>query len=767
MSNIYNTVATNALNTAISTQLNNLNLGVDAEKLKNIADKVSQLQATNLVDSVTSTSNQLLNDIPKQLIGSYNPVDLINSNLNSQNIVNTLSNIVDNKVGSTSLNTIVASVQKELNSILPVNSQGAALLDTIKNSLENNLKNTVNSLVSNSLNNFATDIFKNVQTVQALAGQVQNLYGSLSSLQSAETFKLDDVNKVLDTISLNYTKTVATEVLNEVKKFDIKAPDNQEKLEVLDKGFQDPSATYPTADYSNQPETNKLARGEIKGTEVEKKNNDRIEGIKLPFGNSFNEPESAFNGEYPYNKTTKTESGHLIEIDDTPGCERLHVYHRSGTYIEIDSNGTVVKRARGSSYEIIDKNGKIAVRGTADISVNGACNIYVGNDVNMEVVGNVNVTSHNDITVQAAGVMNLTAAEEINIHSNKINIEADNLLHILGDEGVHISSGVDMHVTANSQMILHALKDLNVKSKENVKIDSVNNIEMYSRQNINADSTGGKINLNSQQAVPVSMEKEEAETSNAGLLKERIYIDKVSIPDPEPVRYSSRLSEQAEGYETTEKEYKDQKDEVVTRGVAPSETLDDPNPVEITSASPSSVQTEYVTPDQGLLKVTELPGNYKLSPNFVLDNMWRTVAVSPGKHTIRGQRGLTYGQIVLNLQALALNVLEPVKKLYPMMKITSCFRHDDDYPKSAHSLGLAVDMQFPGFSKNDYYDIANKLATILKYDQLLLEYWAQSNSPWIHVGIGKAGTFEPSSMRNVAWTFKDHKLFKQSLVNLA
>jgi hypothetical protein len=101
------------------------------------------------------------------------------------------------------------------------------------------------------------------------------------------------------------------------------------------------------------------------------------------------------------------------------------------------------------------------------------------------------------------------------------------------------------------------------------------------------------------------------------------------------------------------------------------------------------------------------------------------------------------------------------------MVITSCFRHAQDNPKSAHPAGLAVDMQFPGVSKSEYFEIANKLAQVLSYDQVLLEYWVQASNPWIHVGLGPAGQFNPSSQRKVAWTFKDHKLYKQNLVNLA
>ena len=37
---------------------------------------------------------------------------------------------------------------------------------------------------------------------------------------------------------------------------------------------------------------------------------------------------------YPYNKVYESESGHAMEFDDTKDNERVHLYHRSGSYIE-------------------------------------------------------------------------------------------------------------------------------------------------------------------------------------------------------------------------------------------------------------------------------------------------------------------------------------------------------------------------------------------------------------------------------------------------
>ena len=55
---------------------------------------------------------------------------------------------------------------------------------------------------------------------------------------------------------------------------------------------------------------------------------------------TVDEMPSGYGTQYPYNTTYTTKSGHAIELDDTPGFERVHIWHRSGSYEEI-SNGRV------------------------------------------------------------------------------------------------------------------------------------------------------------------------------------------------------------------------------------------------------------------------------------------------------------------------------------------------------------------------------------------------------------------------------------------
>lgn len=119
------------------------------------------------------------------------------------------------------------------------------------------------------------------------------------------------------------------------------------------------------------------------------KNNQRIQAA-TPFPG---EPASPYAAKYPYNKTVRTESGHLIEIDDTPTKERIHIMHKTGTYVEIDSTGQLVVKSVEDKIDVTIKDN----------------NVYVGGNVNVRVKGNVNMLVDGTYTVESKGNMKFVA----------------------------------------------------------------------------------------------------------------------------------------------------------------------------------------------------------------------------------------------------------------------------------------------------------------------------------------------------------------------
>lgn len=128
-----------------------------------------------------------------------------------------------------------------------------------------------------------------------------------------------------------------------------------------------------------------------------------------------------------------------------------------------------------------------------------------------------------------------------------------------------------------------------------------------------------------------------------------------------------------------------------------------------------------------------------LTANFTLGKVSTRCAIS--HYTVVAQHGLSEGEIVCNLKALAENVLEAVKRLYPGMFITSAFRaaqgRNESGNVSQHEKGQAADIQFTGAAGRDYYDIALKLKDALPYDQFILEYGGRN--PWIHISHNSSG----------------------------
>ena len=62
------------------------------------------------------------------------------------------------------------------------------------------------------------------------------------------------------------------------------------------------------------------------------------------------EPRGRAAPQYPHNKVYQSPSGHCIEVDDTPGAERIMIFHMSGSFIEMHSDGDVVIKAHKDLY---------------------------------------------------------------------------------------------------------------------------------------------------------------------------------------------------------------------------------------------------------------------------------------------------------------------------------------------------------------------------------------------------------------------------------
>jgi hypothetical protein len=724
--------------------------GVQSPELRAAISRIAEELTVFSMNTSQTTIKDSLYTYQRDLKGIYNPFDTVSSTSQRSSINNNLVGIYGTQISYQIENKAVMLVRDHLRSIFPHSDfiNFDVLTDTIIQSFSPSIRTIVDSSVSQVTSNYFTR-----SSVDSIGNAVLNLSSIFGAVQN-----LGQINSPWELLFIGETVSAA---ITDASKFITGSLGDNNKLQVLNRGFIDPTATYPLPEYVQRSEVNKLAQGDISNTIVIEKDKNRMVGAFLPGGASWEQPISSFKGEYPYNKVQQTESGHIIEIDDTPGSERLHIYHKSGTFVEIDPNGSTIIRSVGSHYQIIDRNGKISIAGEADVSVNGACNIFVGNDANIEVNGDLNATCHNDVTVQAGGTLNLTATEEINITSKEININALEKMNILSDAEMSISSVAKFDVLSENEFNLTSKEGMNLQSGKGLSIDSKEDLRLYSEKNVVAHPDGGilldpgsvvqvtsvigqgsggsmiKFKLDTSVSGVSGATKDRAKTaikalkSHLGLLPGRKDIIPVDVKDPTPLthvdNYTLLVDEEGQDFDA-HRQY------LISNGIT-SAAIFDRNPISSESETDIPYSGRTALPPQDLLKVTELPGNFRLTPSFTVDMLSEKTGVTKDK-IVAGD--LTYGEIIYNLQTLSLNVLEPAYALFPNLLITSCYRDPSKSTNvSMHTKGQAVDIQFRGSSYDDYYEIALKLTRAISYDQFILEYTSYSKNPWIHISFTK------------------------------
>jgi len=716
--------------------------------------------AQKLYNDVSSESNKQLDLIPNNLIGVNNPVDIVNGNITNQELTNTLAPTIETKFtddfSSLLSNTIFNNFK---NKVPPAALQAINLLN-LTGILNTSSKSGVEKGIQASLNAFAGGLFSNSPGIPPIINNVESLFGS-------------DPIGGLTRVNQAYDSSISNQALSEAKTFNISKPDNEEKLITQTVGFIDPTAEYPTKEYKGRSEANKLATGDVNGTIVQQKEIQRVKGIQLPNNERWEQPAVSYNAEYPYNKVLQTESGHIIEMDDTPGAERLQVYHRSGTFIEIDPNGSVIKRTKGSSYEIIDRNGHIAVSGDAHLSVSGGIKIFVGGNADIEVEGDTNIKCLNDITAQAAGKMNLSATEEINITSANINLQAYHTCNVKSDVSLNMFAETDLNLKSNTNAYIEAPQFFNrstnyynqVLTNLYEKIGTSRFSELGSQVHFKSGGSfnvdGSRVDLNSGTALGSldSRPALKAGPSKIGVIGERKDIKIQKIPNATTASFLD-----VEGYKAEDSEFAEEADkqrQVLTQtGIASNSNFEE-SAVEINRDTPRSSTTTIVMPSDKLLGQKFLPENYQLSKHFTLAMLSSKAVVT--KNPVTSQLGLSYGELVYNLQAMALNICEPVLALYPNMFVTSAFRIvRNSGSTSDHPRGKAVDIQFKNVPKSEYFNIAKRLANQLNYDKILLEYKTYGTGlPWIHI------SFDIEKQRKIVLTYLNDKKYGDGLISLA
>ena len=162
-------------------------------------------------------------------------------------------------------------------------------------------------------------------------------------------------------------------------------------------GFKDPNEKYPTTKYVGKPDTNLLAQ-ELVSEHASNSVKESTDSWSTASGSAEQPATTQTSAKYPTNHVYETESGHYVEFDDTAGNERIHLYHKMGTFIEIDSAGNVIIKTVGNVTNIVAGNMDTYVKGNYSISAGGNIDIYAKGNLTEKVDGNVKNTIAGTLT---------------------------------------------------------------------------------------------------------------------------------------------------------------------------------------------------------------------------------------------------------------------------------------------------------------------------------------------------------------------------------
>jgi hypothetical protein len=126
---------------------------------------------------------------------------------------------------------------------------------------------------------------------------------------------------------------------------------------------------------------------------------------------------------------------HLREMDDTPGKERIHERHASGSGYEIHPDGTKVTRVKKDNYDLISGDHFAHIKGNHSTTVDGGVRVFVNADASsddqnytIEVGNNANVNiqvNKGDVNVVTTeGDINLKSGRNINMQTSGFRLQA-------------------------------------------------------------------------------------------------------------------------------------------------------------------------------------------------------------------------------------------------------------------------------------------------------------------------------------------------------
>jgi hypothetical protein len=296
--------------------------------------------------------------------------------------------------------------------------------------------------------------------------------------------------------AVDYSKGFADPDEKYPKKALLDEPDNPIPARDKDDAYKD-SIVYKTKDQSRQEEVETASVADLSIGTV-------AGGAGEPWSNLVTDDIIA--PKYPKNHVTETESGHVLEQDDTDGKSRISEFHKSGTYQEVVDDGSKTIFVVGDEYEVCFKDKKMLIRGDLNVTVEGDQRTLVKGNRVIEIEGDdslyvkgsrgIKVGGNDLLEVDQCKVSNIADDLSTTVGNNETKvITADQDITIMGSKNEQVTKDNDKVVLGNDAKVVTGTtvfgvaKNFTLSSNSLLQMDSAEQMKLESAAEIQIKAT--------------------------------------------------------------------------------------------------------------------------------------------------------------------------------------------------------------------------------------------------------------------------------------
>ena len=177
--------------------------------------------------------------------------------------------------------------------------------------------------------------------------------------------------------------------------------------------------------------------------------------------------------QYLGNHTFTTEAGHKFEIDNTPGDRRIHIYHASGTTIEIQDDGAYITKTQGKTQQFYNQDKDEKIMGNFNLVISGDVLVKIGGTYKVEA-NEIELVSHGDMRFKSGGkhIQEVGGDQRVQVNGktshrssgdreeitggNKTDSVNGDLKQTIGGENTQIVSGDNATLTGGEHQVVAA-----------------------------------------------------------------------------------------------------------------------------------------------------------------------------------------------------------------------------------------------------------------------------------------------------------------------